>query len=106
MLFKMHKSDYLSAIETDNCLGNGRKNAKLTTKHRDLYTLDPSVTIFRALYYYWKRTPKPSPYCYSVPIQRWRCDQTHHSCNLIKERGVRKTWKYLDTQERALKKQL
>lgn len=57
------KSDYLYAIETDNCLGKrSGRTRKLTAKHlADLYALDPSVTIFRALYYYWKRDPKAQP---------------------------------------------
>ncbi len=57
------KSDYLDAIEIDNCLGKrSGRTRKLTAKHlADLYALDPSVTIFRALHYYWKRDPKAQP---------------------------------------------
>ena len=54
------KNDYFKAIEEDNCLGKrSGKNRKLTARHlAELYTLDPNVTVFRALLYFWKRDPE------------------------------------------------
>ncbi len=57
------KSDYLQAIEEDNCLGKrSGKTRKLTGSHLvELYSLDPSITIFRALRYFWERDPDGQP---------------------------------------------
>jgi hypothetical protein len=57
------KSDYVNAIITDNCL-NKRTQSNRKITHRDLvklYTLDSSVTIFRALIYFWDRDPDARP---------------------------------------------
>lgn len=57
------KKDYLKAIEEDNCLGKrSGKTRKLTCKHLiELYSLDPSITIFRALRYFWERDSDGQP---------------------------------------------
>jgi hypothetical protein len=57
---KADKKEYLRAIEEDNCLGKrSGKTRKLTARHlAELYTLDPNVTVFRALLYFWKRDHK------------------------------------------------
>ncbi len=57
------KSDYLKAIEKDNCLcKRSGKNRKLTGRHLVyLYSLDPSVTVFRALLYFWSRDVDGQP---------------------------------------------
>ena len=57
------KTDYLRAIEEDNCLGKrSGRTRKLTARHLiSLYTLDPSVTIFRALRYFWNRDLEGQP---------------------------------------------
>lgn len=54
------KADYLKAIEDDNCLGKrSGETRKLTARHLvELYSLDPSVTIFRTLRYFWERDPE------------------------------------------------
>lgn len=51
------KNDYIRAIVDDNCLGKRSvKTRKLTAEYLiDLYSLDTSVIIFRALLYFWNR---------------------------------------------------
>jgi hypothetical protein len=51
------KSDYLKAIIQENCLGKrSEETRKITSMHLGyLYALDPAVTIFRALRYFWER---------------------------------------------------
>ena len=51
------KSDYLQAIDNENCLGKrSGKTRTLTYRHLvDLYSLDPTRVIFRALLYFWNR---------------------------------------------------
>lgn len=51
------KSDYLRAIDEENCLGKrSGKTRVLTYRHLvDLYALDPSVIIFRAMLFFWGR---------------------------------------------------
>ncbi len=51
------KEEYFIAIKEDNCLGkrSGRTRS-LTARHlADLYGLDPTITIYRNLLYFWKR---------------------------------------------------
>jgi len=57
------KTDYIRAIEEDNCLGKrSGRTRKLSVRHLiSLYALDPSFTIFRALRYFWNRDPKGQP---------------------------------------------
>lgn len=52
-----NKSDYLRAIEDENCLGKrSGKTRTLTHRHLvDLYSLDPVKVVFRALLYFWNR---------------------------------------------------
>jgi len=57
------RTDYLDAIEEENCLskrsGRGRK---ITARHLvDLYALDPSVTLFRAMRFFWTRDVEAQP---------------------------------------------
>lgn len=57
------KADYLDAIQTANCLGkrSGRTRA-LTFRHlADLYALDPSLLVFRALRFFWQRDVEGQP---------------------------------------------
>lgn len=51
------KSDYLQAIEDENCLGKrSAKTRTLTYRHLvDLYSLDRTNVLFRALIYFWNR---------------------------------------------------
>jgi len=51
------KAAYRQAIEDENCLGKrSAQTRKLTRRHLvSLYALDPSVTLFRALLYFWRR---------------------------------------------------
>lgn len=54
---KAKKSDYLKAIDDENCLRKRTGSSRKLT-FRDLvqhYSLDPSTTIFRALLYFWQR---------------------------------------------------
>lgn len=51
------KSDYLQAINDENCLGKrSGKTRTLTYRHLvDLYSLDRTNVLFRALLYFWNR---------------------------------------------------
>lgn len=51
------KGDYCKAIVEENCLGKrSEKTRKITSMHLGfLYGLDPSITTFRALRYFWDR---------------------------------------------------
>ena len=51
------RSDYLQAIEENNCLNKrSGKTRILTYRHLvDLYALDPSFILYRTLIYFWKR---------------------------------------------------
>lgn len=55
--------DYVRAIEEDNCLGKrSHKTRVLTRRHLvNLYALNPDVTLFRALRYFWQRDPDGRP---------------------------------------------
>lgn len=55
--------DYLEAIQTANCLGKrSGKTRTLTFRHlADLYALDPSLLVFRALRYFWQRDVDGQP---------------------------------------------
>jgi len=57
------KSEYIKAIEEDNCLGKrSGENRKRTASHLiELYSLDPSVALFRALRYFWDKDEKGRP---------------------------------------------
>jgi len=57
------KSHYIKAIDIDNCLGKrSDKTRKLTARHLvELYGLDPSITLFRAFHYFWKRDEVGQP---------------------------------------------
>ena len=56
-------ADYRKAIEGDNCLGKRSVRTRhLTYNHLvDLYALDPAVTIFRTMRYFWQRDPEGQP---------------------------------------------
>jgi len=57
------KADYLAAIDGENCLGKrSARTRQLTSGHlASLYSLDPTVGIFRALLYLWERDPSAHP---------------------------------------------
>lgn len=57
------KSDYREAIQTANCLGKrSGKTRALTFRHlADLYALDPSALVFRALRFFWQRDVAGQP---------------------------------------------
>lgn len=57
------RSDYLRAIDEDNCLGKrSGKTRGLTRRHLlDLYSLDPGNVLFRALVYFWSRDEAGRP---------------------------------------------
>lgn len=57
------KADYLEAIQTANCLGKrSGKTRGLTFRHlADLYALDPSLLVFRALRFFWQRDMDGQP---------------------------------------------
>lgn len=54
---EVSKEDYLHAIDEENCLGKrSAKTRTLTYRHLvDLYSLDSSNILFRALLYFWNR---------------------------------------------------
>lgn len=60
---KAEKSDYLNAIDAENCLGKrSSKTRILTYRHLvDLYSLDPTIVLFRALIYFWNRDIESQP---------------------------------------------
>ncbi|MDI9418478.1 MAG: hypothetical protein QM438_12150 [Euryarchaeota archaeon] len=51
------RSDYIKAIVEDNCLGKrSGRSRKLAASHLVyLYSLDPSILVFRSLHYFWNR---------------------------------------------------
>ncbi len=57
------KDIYLKAIEEENCLGKRSvKTRTLTGRHlSELYSLDPSVTLFRSLLFFWRRDEAGQP---------------------------------------------
>jgi len=57
------KTEYLKAIQTANCLGKrSGKTRALTFRHlADLYALDPSILVFRALRFFWQRDGDGQP---------------------------------------------
>lgn len=57
------KADYLEAIQTANCLGKrSGKTRTLTFRHlADLYALDPTLLVFRALRFFWQRDMDGQP---------------------------------------------
>ncbi|HBO3110871.1 TPA: hypothetical protein L4R01_001447 [Pseudomonas aeruginosa] len=57
------KADYLEAIQTANCLGKrSGKTRTLTFRHlADLYALDASLLVFRALRFFWQRDMDGQP---------------------------------------------
>lgn len=58
-----NQSDYLSAIIDHNCLGKKSLNTrKISAKQlKLLYTIDPEITIFRNLLYFWQRDERGRP---------------------------------------------
>ncbi|EGD07605.1 hypothetical protein LN475_14790 [Xanthomonas vesicatoria] len=68
LLSFVHKADaprvdYLEAVHTANCLGKrSGKTRTLTFRHlADLYALDPSLLVFRALRFFWQRDVDGQP---------------------------------------------
>lgn len=60
---KPTREEYLKAILEDNCLGkrSGRTRS-LSVRHLvSLYALDPDITLFKALLYFWNRDKKSRP---------------------------------------------
>lgn len=57
------RAEYLAAIQTANCLGKrSGKTRTLTFRHlADLYALDPSSLVFRALRFFWQRDVDGQP---------------------------------------------
>ena len=57
------RAGYLEAIQTANCLGKrSGKTRTLTFRHlADLYALDPSLLVFRALRFFWQRDVDGQP---------------------------------------------
>lgn len=57
------RADYLDAIQTANCLGKrSGKTRTLTFWHlANLYALDPSLLVFRALRFFWQRDVDGQP---------------------------------------------
>ena len=57
------KDEYFHAINEENCLGKrSGRTRKITTRHlADLYALDPNITLFKSLLFFWKRDQKAHP---------------------------------------------
>lgn len=60
---EVERADYSKAIERDNCLGKrSGVTRRLSARHLiELYCLDPSVTVFRTLLFFWNRDPEAQP---------------------------------------------
>lgn len=60
---RAEKIVYIQAIEEENCLSKrSGRTRKITSRHlADLYALDPALTIFRSLRYFWDRDPEGRP---------------------------------------------
>jgi len=56
-------SDYISAIEEDNCLGKRSHRTRILTRRHltELYALNPEKALFRALRYFWQRDVQAQP---------------------------------------------
>lgn len=57
------KKDYINAIENDNCLGKkSGQTRKISSRHlKSLYSLDPGITLFRNMLFFWNRDLKSRP---------------------------------------------
>ena len=57
------KSLYLQAINIENCLAKrSGRTRNITARHlADLYALDPELTLFRSLRFFWSRDPEGQP---------------------------------------------
>jgi len=57
------RATYIQAIVEDNCLGKRTEKNRLITKRYlvELYALDRSCLLFRALLFFWRRDPKSHP---------------------------------------------
>ncbi len=57
---KALKTDYIDAIEIDNCLGKkSGRTRNISSRHlKRLYALDPGVTLFRSMLFFWNRDPE------------------------------------------------
>lgn len=57
------KKDYINAIENDNCLGKkSGQTRKISSRHlRSLYSLDPGITLFKNMLFFWNRDPNSRP---------------------------------------------
>ena len=57
------KADYFRAVDEENCLGKrSGKTRLLTYRHlTELYGLDPAMTLFRSLLFFWYRDPGGQP---------------------------------------------
>lgn len=57
------KKDYVNAIENDNCLGKkSGQTRKISSRHlKSLYSLDPGITLFKTMLFFWNRDPKSRP---------------------------------------------
>jgi len=57
------RETYIRAIEEDNCLGKRSRRSRMLTKRHlaALYALNPDITLFRALRYFWQRDPEGCP---------------------------------------------
>ncbi|MDA3791805.1 MAG: hypothetical protein PF503_25325 [Desulfobacula sp.] len=51
------KIEYVKAIQEDNCLGKkSGQTRKISTRHlKDLYSLDPDITLFKSMLFFWNR---------------------------------------------------
>lgn len=55
--------NYEAAIKDENCLGKRTaRSRQITLRHlKSLYMLDPSISLFRAMRYFWTRDPSSQP---------------------------------------------
>lgn len=64
------KPDYLQAVDVENCLGKrSGKTRILTYRHLvDLYRMDPSFLLFRAMHFFGKRDESGRPLTVSLCV--------------------------------------
>lgn len=60
---EVSRKDYIQAIVKDNCLGKRTEKNRVISKRYlvELYSLDRSLLLFRALLYFWSRDPDGHP---------------------------------------------
>jgi len=80
------RKQYIESIVGDNCLKKSSvSNRRISARHlSELYGLDPSIAIFRALRYFWERDEESRPYL-ALLCSCARDSLLHHTMSKIIE---------------------